>query len=456
MNEFFDIENMPCSPESEQAVLGCVLKDPGCMSEAVLHVSPEEFYIPQNREIFTTVYLMYTTGKTIDPLLVLDELVKKGVFSDSEGKNYLAELAGSVPSVANITKYADVVRDKFYLRRLITASKNTIEDAETMTEEVSAVLDAAEKRIYDIRSGRTSGNEPKLLKEVITNEVFVRLSTLQGDDKDLYKGIETGYNDLDNTISGFNKSDLILIGARPAMGKTSFALNLCRNIGVLAKKKVVFFSLEMSREQLAERLLSSEALVDSYKFRSGDLGDEEWKRISDAADNFLSANIYLDDTAGITVTEIKSRIRRMRGVDAVIIDYLGLLRSSEKKENRVQEVSGITRELKMMAKELNIPVIVCAQLNRGSVDGKVKVRRPQLTDLRESGSIEQDADIVMFLHREAYYNSGEEDMDESGQPADLGATDLIVAKNRHGETRTIKLHFDMSHTRFTAVDFIKE
>lgn len=457
MAEIFDIENMPYSMESEQAVLGCLLKDPECISEVVLHVSPEEFYIPQNREIYSIIYMMFTQGRTIDPLLVLDEVVKNGIFNDAEGKNYLAELADSVPSVANVAKYADVVRDKYYLRQLITASNKIIEDVSALGDDVPSVLNAAEQRIYEIRSGRSLSNEPKRLKDVITNEVFERLSVLQGDDKDLYKGVDTGFTGLDKVISGLNKSDLILIGARPAMGKTSFALNICRNVGVIAKKKVVFFSLEMGREQLAERLLSSESGVDSYKFRSGELDDSDWKRIMSAADNFVNAQIYLDDTAGITVTEIKSRVRRMRGVDVVIIDYLGLLRSSEKKENRVQEVSAITRELKMMAKELNIPIVVCAQLNRGSVDGKVKVRRPQLTDLRESGSIEQDADIVMFLHRESYYNNDPvDDADENGEVLDEGKSELIVAKNRHGETCNIPLHFDKQYTRFTTVDFRKE
>ena len=279
------------------------------------------------------------------------------------------------------------------------------------------------------------------------------MKKITGDSKDEYKGIPTGFGILDKYITGLNKSDFILIGARPAMGKTSFALNLAQNVAMGAKKKVVFFSLEMTKEQLAERLLASQAGVASQKFRTGDLTDDEWVRIGNAASSFYDVELYLDDTSSITVPEIKSRVRRLKNVDAIMIDYLGLIQSAGRKENRVQEVSEITRQLKMMAKDLNIPVICCAQLSRGT-EGRGKSHKPQLSDLRESGSIEQDADIVMFLYREEYYKN---EVDEDKQDEiDESMTELIVAKNRHGQTGTIELSFDKEFTRFRAVDNVRD
>jgi len=254
---------------------------------------------------------------------------------------------------------------------------------------------------------------------------------------------------LDKMLTGLNKGNLILIGARPAMGKTSFALNLAQNITMGARKKCIVFSLEMQKTELAERLLSSQAGVESQKLKTGELTDEEWVRLGNAAATYNDVELYLDDTSAITVPEIKSRVRRMRGVDCIIIDYLGLISSATKKENRVQEVSEITRSLKMMAKDLNIPVICCAQLSRGT-EGHGKNHKPQLADLRESGSIEQDADIVLFLYREAYYST-EVDEDKQDQ-IDANKTELIVAKNRHGATGSIELTFDKEYTRFRSVD----
>ena len=308
--------------------------------------------------------------------------------------------------------------------------------------------DAAEQKIYDIRQGKDTGG-PTKVSEVIVNGVYDRLGKLTGEDKEKYKGIPTGFGLLDTYITGLNKSDFILIGARPAMGKTSFALNLASNVSMMARKKCVFFSLEMTKEQLAERLLASQAGVPSHKLRTGELDNDEWVRLGNAAGQFNDVELYLDDTSSITVPEIKSRVRRMKDVDVIMIDYLGLIKSATRKENRVQEVSEITRQLKMLAKDLMIPVICCAQLAR-STEGRGKSHKPQLSDLRESGSIEQDADIVMFLYREDYYRS---EVDEDKQDdIDENHTELIVAKNRHGATGTIEMTFDKEFTRFRAVD----
>lgn len=272
---------------------------------------------------------------------------------------------------------------------------------------------------------------------------------MTGEDKEQFKAIPSGFGMLDKYITGLNKSDFILIGARPAMGKTSFALNLATNITMLAKKKCIFFSLEMTKEQLAERLLSARAGIPSQKLRTGELTDDEWVRLGNAAGDFEDAELYLDDVSSTTVPEIKSKTRRLKNVDVVLIDYLGLIQSATRKENRVQEVSEITRNLKMMAKDLNIPVICCAQLSRGT-EGRGKSHKPQLSDLRESGSIEQDADIVMFLYREEYYKN--ELSDDKQEDIDESSTELIVAKNRHGATGSIEMTFDKEFTRFRCVD----
>ena len=273
-------------------------------------------------------------------------------------------------------------------------------------------------------------------------------------EKDLYKGYPTGYSDLDRVLTGLHKSDLILIGARPAMGKTSFALNLARNVAVIGKRKTLMFSLEMTKEQLAMRVLSTEARVNSAKMRTGELDGEDWQRLGIATNALSNVELYFDDTSSITVPEMKARIRRLRDVECVIIDYLGLIRPAGRVENRVQAVSEITRELKLMAKDLAIPVIVCAQLSRGT-EGRGGSHRPQLADLRESGSIEQDADIVLMLYRPDYYsnNDDEDENDETQQMANKA--EIIVAKNRHGPTDTVEMIWDADHTLFISAEKIR-
>lgn len=440
--------NMPFNLEAEQSVLGSVLVEPTCMEEVVSHINADCFYLPQHKAIFSAMMLMYTNSKAIDPVIIADTLTKEGLYDTAGGRDYLLQLAQSVPSTANVEYYAKIVKEQYYLRMLVNVSTEIIEQATGGEADASVILDRAEQNIYNIRQGKEK-NGPVKISEVIVNEVYNKLALITGDEKEKYKGIPTGFGMLDKYITGLNKSDFILIGARPAMGKTSFALNLAQNITMNARKKCIVFSLEMTKEQLAERLLSAQAGVESQKLKTGELTNDEWVRLGNAAGQFNDVELYLDDTSSITVPEIKSRIRRMKNVDCIIVDYLGLISSATKKENRVQEVSEITRNLKMMAKDLNIPVICCAQLSRGT-EGHGKNHKPQLADLRESGSIEQDADIVMFLYREDYYRN---DVDEDKQDdIDANKTELIVAKNRHGAVGSIEMTFDKEFTRFRSID----
>lgn len=439
---------VPFNLEAEQSVLGCILMDAECMEDAVAEINAESFYLPQHKAIFSAMMLMYTKSKAIDPVVLVDTLTKSGKYDISGGREYILQLQQSVPSAVNIGEYIKIVKEQYYLRTLINISNDVISKAASGEGEASAILDYAEQMIYNLRQGKEK-NGPTKISEVIVNDVYNKLSQITGEDKEKYKGIPSGFGMLDKYLTGLNKSDLILIGARPAMGKTSFALNLAQNISMNAGKKCVVFSLEMTKEQLAERLLSAQAGVESQKLKTGELTNDEWVRLGNAAGQFNDVELYLDDTSAITVPEIKSRLRRMKNVDAVIIDYLGLISSASKKENRVQEVSEITRQLKMMAKDLNIPVICCAQLSRGT-EGHGKNHKPQLADLRESGSIEQDADIVLFLYREDYYRNdvAEDKQDE----IDANKTELIVAKNRHGATGSIEMTFDKEFTRFRSID----
>ncbi|HIU69254.1 MAG: replicative DNA helicase [Clostridiales bacterium] len=441
--------SMPFDKEAEQSLLGSVLVDNQCMDTVSGIVKPDYFYLPAHRAIYSSMLSMFMGGHSaIDPVIIADALVKENLYDLSGGKQYLLQLAQIVPSTANVESYARIVREKYYLRRLIEVSQKIAESASSGEGGADVILDSAEQMIYDIRQGKET-NAPTKVSRIIFDDVITKLEKLSGEEKEQYMGIPSGFYNLDKCITGLNKSDFILIGARPAMGKTSFALNLAHNVTMKAKKKCVFFCLEMSKMQLAERLLASQAGINAKKFRTGELTREEWVQLANAAEQFENAELYIDDTSSITVPEIKSRVRKLRDVDMIIVDYLGLIQGSGRTENRVQEVSQITRSLKMLAKDLNIPVVVCAQLSRGT-EGRGKSHRPQLADLRESGSIEQDADIVMFLYREAYYDN--ERSAEEQEEIDNSLTELIVAKNRHGETGTIKLAFDSEFTRFRAVD----
>lgn len=439
----FEGIKQPYSLEAEQSVLGAVIIDPPAIESIVGIVQPQHFYLPQHQTIFSKMLLMFELGKPIDAVTLLEEIKKSDEYDDASGKQYILQLASIVPTSRHIESYAKIVRDKFYLRSIIEASRTTIEDASEATTEAETIIDAAEQRILDIRSGKSTELRP--VKDVIT-ETMDRISKLASADSAQYAGLSTGFATLDRVITGLNRSDLIILAARPGVGKTSFALNIAQNVALGSGKNVVMFSLEMSSDQLVSRMLSTESLVDSQKMRTGDISPDEWTRLASAVSNLYNIPMYVDDSAGITVTEMKAKLRRIKDVGLVVVDYLQLLTSSRRSESRVNEVSEITRNLKVMAKELDVPLLVLSQLSRDVEKRKGENTTPMLSDLRESGSIEQDADIVIFLHRDSAGDNPED------RP-DILDIKVIVAKNRHGGTTALPFKFTGRFTKFSSVDF---
>ncbi len=447
------MDEMPFSLEAEQAVIGCALVYPETITTILAQVKPEYFYMPMHRDIVSEILRLDMLGNRVDVVVVLDKL-KNGYDYDPEStKKYLLDLAQMMPTSANIEGHCRIVREKYYLRTLIAVSRDTIDDATKGEADPDKILDAAEQRIYDIRKGKTS-NKLQHIGDVLSASVFPMLSNLNSENADEYKGIPTGFSMLDELTSGLNKSDLILIGARPSMGKSALALNMARNVAYQSHKKVVFFSLEMSNEQLAGRLLATEARVESSKLRNGELSSDEWKRLAEAADQLCKIPLYFDDSTALTVPELKSKIKRAGQVDCVFIDYIGLMQSATKKENRVQEVSEISRGLKMLAKELNIPVVCCCQLSRGpEKNGKSTNSRPFLSDLRDSGSLEQDADIVLLIYRQEYYDSRKGGDGAADDNLDMNIAEINVAKNHHGPTDKVNLHYEKEFTLFATLEY---
>jgi replicative DNA helicase len=432
---------MPHSIEAEQSVIGAVLSDPSALSVVVEKIKPEYFYTDQHKSIYSIILRMFTSGQPVDLVTVLNEAEKLHIFETSaEGRRYLAEIANTLPSTSNIESYCKIVADKYFIRSLGYAARTILEDIQSGEQDSQLLLDAAEQKIYDIRQGRdVQGLIP--LKTAIT-EAYDRLGKISGPDKDKYVGARTGFSLLDSITSGLNKSDLIIIAARPGMGKTSFAMNIATNVARHSEKEVVTFNLEMSKEQLATRILSTEALVDSNCLRNGRITAEDWVKLATSAGYLSTLPLFIDDTASMTVQQMKAKLRRTKNLGLVIIDYLQLMESTSRSDNRVVVISEITRQLKVMAKELNVPVILLSQLSR-AVESRTD-KRPMLSDLRESGSIEQDADIVLFLYREAYYNKESQRQNIS---------ECIVAKNRHGETGTVELIWDGQYTRFSNPEY---
>ena len=432
--------SLPYSLEAEQSVLGAVIIDPPCMAVVLDYLKPDSFYSEHNKQIFACMYTMYETGDAIDFITLLDKVESDQIFKDvGQAKVYLTRLVEVVPSSSNVEAYAKIVREKHYVRSLVDASKDIINKSGDGEYSAASLLDMAEQNIFEIRQGKDSRGLQKISSVIL--ETYDNLQRISGEDRDRYLGISTGFSSIDHVITGLNKSDLLLVAARPGMGKTSFVLNVSENVATKSGKSVAIFSLEMSSSQLATRLLSSKAQIPSQNFRTGNMSTDEWSRLATNAQVLSASKMYIDDSAGINVTEMKSKLRRIKDLGLVVIDYLQLMTSGTKSENRVQEVSGITRGLKIMAKELNVPVLVCSQLSRGP-DSRVD-HRPLLADLRESGSIEQDADIVMFLYRDSYYNPESEDH---------SIAECIVAKNRHGETTTVKLHWSGQYTRYSTLE----
>ena len=444
----FEGISLPFSNEAEQSVLGAILNDPPSINMIMDKLKPEHFYIPQNRRLYEILMTLSSASQPIEFITILEKLRGDDLFDDTSAKSYITNIIQSVATSANIITHADIIRERFYVRSLIVSSRDIIDMATGGVSDANMLLDAAEQKIYEIRQGRDVTGL-KQLGSVIEGETFVRLSKISNPEtRKEYIGIPTGFSELDKIITGLNRSDLIILGARPGMGKTAFALNIARNVAVQSGKTVCFFSLEMSRDQLAQRLLSSEAMIESGKLRTAELSSDEWLRLSQAGERLKDIQMYIDETSGITVPEMKAKLRRMKKVDLVIIDYLGLMQSAKRTENRVQEVSDITRNLKIMAKELQVPVICCAQLSRGT-EVKGKSHKPALSDLRESGSIEQDADIVLFMYRDNYYKS---ENDDPNVQIDEHKAECIVAKNRHGGLDSVDLYWDGQYTRFSSRD----
>ena len=417
---------MPHSTEAEQSVLGSMLIDARCVPEVIEALRPEDFYLRTNREIYETIYSMFNFSLTIDPVTVLEHMKQNGVYDENTSRNYILQLMEITPTAANVKEYVAIVKDKALLRRIAETAGELTAMVQEGTGTAQEVLEAAEQRIYAIRQGRSAQGLAHI-SSVILN-VYERLNELAASDSAV-PGLSTGLPDVDMAISGLNKSDLILLAARPGMGKTSFALNMLLHAGKFSGKTVVFFSLEMSREQLAMRLISGESFVDNKKLVTGKLGEEDWTKIAAASAALNQTQILIDDNPSLSVADMNAKCRRVDNLGLVVID------------NRQQIVSDISRALKIMAKELNVPVVCLSQLSRGPESRSDK--RPMLSDLRESGAIEQDADIVMFLYRDDYYN----DSDENHNLAEC-----IIAKNRHGETRTVELQWLPEYTTFSSID----
>ena len=420
---------VPQSLEAEQAVLGSILIDSRCITEVVGLIKPEDFYLEQNREIFETIYTMFNFSQTIDPVTVLDKMKELGFYHDNSRK-YILDLMEITPTAANVVRYANIVREKSMLRGLGQAASDIHEMVQEEVGTASEMLESAEKKIYALRKGE-HGDSLEHVGTVL-HRVFDTLTELSQSDSPI-PGLSTGLRDLDTKINGLNKSDLLLVAARPAMGKSTFSLNIGLNVAKKYNKTVAIFNLEMSREQLVMRLMACESFVELGKLVTGKLNEDEWGKLCMASASLSQTDLRVDDNPSVTVAEMNAKLRRLDNLGLVIIDYLQLMNGSgygKSSENRVQVVGEISRSLKIMAKELNVPVICLSQLSR-AVESRTD-KRPIMSDLRESGAIEQDADIIMFLYRDEYYNPNSEDK---------GVAECIVAKNRHGETGTVKLQW---------------
>ena len=427
---------VPYSVEAEQAVLGSILIDSRCLTDLVGIVEPKDFYLEQNREIYQTIYQMFNFSQSIDPVTVLDKMRESGVYHDNS-RDYVLQLMEVTPTAANAVRYANIVKDKAMLRALSDASTDIGQMVSEQKGTTAEILEAAEKKIYAIRKGETGDSLEPI--GVTLHKVFDHLTELSQSDSAI-PGMSTGLLDLDKKINGLNKSDLLLVAARPAMGKSAFALNLALNVAKKYNKTVAIFNLEMSREQLAMRLLAIESFVDGQKMATGKLTDEEWSKLSMAASALSQTDIRIDDNPTITVAAMNAKCRRLENLGMVVVDYLQLMSGSgygKGGDSRVNVVGEISRSMKIMAKELNVPVICLSQLSRGPESRPDK--RPMLSDLRESGSIEQDADEVIFLYRDEYYNKETEDK---------GVAECIVSKNRHGEVGTVKLQWIPQYQTF--------
>lgn len=437
MDEALLSRQQPQSLEAEQAVLGSILIDSRCVADVIGLLRPEDFYLEQNREIFEVIYSMFNFSQTIDPVTVLDKMRESGVYHDNS-RDYIMQLMEITPTAANAVRYASIVREKAMLRGLALAASEISETVYSQVGTPAEMLETAEKKIYALRKGERQDSLEHI--GTILYKVYDRLTELSESDSAI-PGLSSGMRDLDSKINGLNNSDLLLVAARPAMGKSAFALNIGVNVAKKYNKTVAIFNLEMSREQLAMRLLANESFIELQKLVTGKLSEEEWVKLGMASSALSQTDIRIDDNPTVTVADINAKCRRLDNLGLVIIDYLQLMQGSgygKGNDNRVVVVSEISRALKIMAKELNVPVICISQLSR-AVESRTD-KRPILSDLRESGAIEQDADAVMFLYRDEYYHENSEEK---------GIAECIVAKNRHGETGTVKLQWLGQYQNFS-------
>ncbi len=435
-------KKLPFSLVTEQSLLGSVIISPEALNDALQIITSSDFYISEHAEIFTTIKELFLESRDIDFVTLVDALVKRGVYTEAAASDYVTQLIHKGNNALNVKDYAKIIKDKSLLRKLIEVCDEISDKAYSEEGEAGRLVDYAESLVFDIAQGRDTKSF-RHISDVI-NDVYKNLH-LVATEGEAAQGTRTGFSGLDGILAGMGNSDLILVGARPGMGKTSFALNIATNVAVQSKKTVCIFSLEMSSEQLVTRIISSEAMIDSMALRTGKLDSRQWSEIAKTTTKLAGANILIDDTTGLTVTGMKGKLRRVKNLGLVVVDYLGLMQSDRRIENRVNEVAEISRNLKIMAKELNVPVICCAQLSRGPESRTDK--RPMLSDLRDSGAIEQDADVVIFLYKDDYYGKKE------GTEADDGCiAEIIVAKNRHGAVGKINMGWIGRYTKFRSID----
>ena len=436
------LRQAPHSPQAEQAVLGSMLIDPDCIKDVMDKLRPEDFYLRANRDIFETIYHMFVYSRPIDGVTVAGEMEKTGVYNDNT-RDYLLQLMDVTPTSANVMEYVQIVLDKSLMRQVASAAGSISAMVLDGAGDASAMLEAAEQKVYAIRRGRSAQNMVPV--SMVLEDVMAHLAELTASGGKTLPGLSTGLSAVDAKINGLNKSDLLLLAARPGMGKTSMALNVALSAARESGKTVAIFSLEMSKEQLVTRLIASEGLVENTRLVTGNLRESDWQRIAEAASSLSRMDIRIDDNPLLTVADMNAKCRRLDNLGLVVIDYLQLMTSAGGKgysgENRQQAVSDISRMLKIMAKELQVPVLCLSQLSRANE--KRDDKRPMLSDLRESGAIEQDADIVLFLYRDDYYNSDSEKRN---------VAECIVAKNRHGETGKVELRWMPEYTTFATLE----
>ena len=427
----------PHSIEAEQAVLGAVLLDREAIISASEFVNPEDFYKDSHREVYRAAVELFDRGEPVDLVTLSEQLRQKNLLEAVGGMAFLTDLSSSVPTIANAAHYAKIIYGKSLLRKLIRACGEISEKSFEAAEDVEEIIEYAEKNIFDISQKRAfTGFVP--LKEVLVSS-FNKIEELYNN-KGATTGISTGFRDIDTKTSGLQKSDLILVAARPSMGKTSLALNIAQHAALLQKVPVAVFSLEMSREQLVNRMICAEANIDSHSMRTGNLSEDDWPKLAASVNRLSKANIYIDDTPGITVAEMRSKCRRLkleRGLELILIDYLQLMQGSSRAESRQQEISEISRSLKALAREMDCPVLAMSQLSRAPE--MRSEHKPMLSDLRESGAIEQDADVVMFIYRDEYYHPDTEKK---------GIAEIILAKQRNGPTGVVELVWLDKFTKF--------